>query len=101
MSQIRKIVNADGSLQGYWDERKGWVPAPEFEGEAEEPELKIEDQAADADDAGEPEDPDMDLPELSTLTNDQLRKILEESKIPYHKSAPKAELIKLIVEARE
>ena len=85
-----------GNITGYFDrERNCWVPPPPTDMEAE-----VEDeQAADADDDGEPEDPDMDLPELSTLTNDQLRKILEENKIPYHKSDTKAELIKLIVEA--
>lgn len=96
MIEVHK--DALGNITGYFDKVKNaWVPPP-AEAHTSEDELN-EAPSADEDDAQEPEDPDMDLPELSTLTNDQLRKILEERGIPYHKNDTKAELIKLIVEA--
>lgn len=80
MSQIRKILGADGSLQGYWDdEAHCWVSEP---------------QAADADDTNEPVD-------YSKFTKDELKEMLRNANIAFDSKASKDDLLDLIAKVNE
>lgn len=86
---IKTYYDALGNVSGYFDEEKEcWVPPPPTDMEAE---VLDEDEppAADSDDAQEPVD-------LTQLTKDELKGILDSQGITYHKFNTKDELIALV-----
>ena len=89
MIEVHK--DALGNISGYFDtERKQWVPPPPTDMEAEVLD-EVEEQAADSDDAGEPEPID-----YTDWTKDQLKKHLDEAGVDYPRSANRDQLIALM-----